>query len=86
MPMSFTGMQAEINLVARTKGLVEGKKAGKIYCEKWKKELELVKMNLTMEKGVIPLEEYNKKIAEFNKQVAQMNMSIGALNKVGGGG
>ena len=84
MPMSFAGMQAQINQVAKTRGLAEGKNAGKAYCEKWKKELELVKMNLVMEKNVLSPEDYKKKVSEFNKQLAEMNMSIGAFNKMSG--
>ena len=86
MPMSFAGMQAQINQVAQSKGLAEGKKAGKAYCEKWKKEIELTKMNLVMEKNILSPEEYGKKVAEFNKQLAEMNMSIGAFNKMAGAG
>ena len=84
VPMSFAGMQAHINQVAKTKGLAEGKKAGKAYCEKWKKEMDLAKMNLMMEKEVLPPDEYNKKVADFNKQIAEMNMCIGAINKMSG--
>ena len=84
MPMSFAGMQAHINQVAQAKGLAEGKKAGREYCEKWKKELDLIKMNLVMEKDISPPDVYNKKVSDFNKQVAEMNMSIGAFNKMAG--
>ena len=86
LPMSFAGMQAQINQIAQTRGLAEGKKAGKAYCEQWKKEIELIKMNLVMEKKVLSPDEYAKKVTEFNKQLAEMNMSIGAFNKMAGSG
>ena len=82
--MSFAGMQAEINQVARVKGLAEGKKAGKAYCERWKKEIDLMKLQLSMDKGVLSTDDYNRKAADFNKKVAEMNMSIGAFNKMAG--
>ena len=82
MQMSFAGMQQHINQVAKVRGLNEGKKAGRDYCEKWKKEIEIVKMNLVMEKAMLPPEEYKKRLADYNKQLAEMNMSIGAYNKM----
>jgi hypothetical protein len=81
---SFAGLQARINEVSQTKGLVEGKKAGKIYCDEWKKEVEMIKMNLVMEQNRLPASEYNKKVADFNKKVAEMNMGIGAFYKMVG--
>ena len=79
---SFAGLQEEINKTAQTKGLAEGKKVGRAYCEAWKKDIELIKMNLVMEKNMLPPEEYKIKVADFNKQLTEMNMSIGAFNKM----
>jgi len=82
MPKSFAELRLHVNMVGKAKGAVEAKKAGLAYCDAWKEEIEVIKVDLGLLQGRVSPDDYNKKVRELNKNISDMNSSIKALNKM----
>jgi hypothetical protein len=72
----------QVNQVAVSKGEGAAKRAGQKYCEDWRREIDVAKKNLILQKNSLTTQEYNMKAVQLNKETADLAACITIYNKM----